>query len=379
MNVARTAVITLSSAALILGALTHATAQSRRTPLEELSDDQLRERGFQWEASEAFRGSTTSGFIAVGPGFIFHGLGHYSEGDRATGTTLILSEVIGLALGLSGVAAVALSQDSSIDNLGIALGHVGGSIFVTGWFIDIEGSFQGSSNERPSPPLFQGTVHGSADYRAVSVPGFEALHLLDANLTFELGPLTLRPRTSQDALLSYQLYAGDLGLRVVEGADPSDYLAIFATVEWANFGPDSGGQSVATSGKTIANPLRVKLTSEISLDLSTFVTHLKNTFQVVTFGVGFGRSVGERAFFPGPRDTTWLIYEHRFLVALSKKVVLEPFYRYDESITVAPIAAELGVFGVDLHLTPRSALRVKIGVEGGDGIAATAGISAPLF
>jgi hypothetical protein len=365
---------------VVVGLSTTASAQARRKSLSEMSPEELREGGFEWESQSAFQGSATGGAIAAGPGLIFHGLGHFYSGDADTGWNLLLGEGIGLALGLVGFFVVAATDDASTFNdVGIGIGHLGATMFATGWFIDIIGSLQGNEGELRAPSLRRVPGQATGRYRFLRTDGFEVFHMVEADLLFDLGVVYLRPRTIQDAVLNYQEYGGDLGLRVVEGVDERDYLALELEVDWANFRPGSGAQATSDSGKVLANPLRVDLSVDVSLDLSTFVNHLKHAVQRVELGIGFGRDVGARAFFPGEREKTWLHYEHHLYVNIGRDLVLHPYYEFDESSLVSPISSVVGVFGTALHIVPRKGLTLDLSVAVGDGVTTAAGISYQLF
>ncbi len=374
------ATVTWTTLVLILATCAQPMAQVRRKSLAEMNTEELREAKFEWESRSAFQGSATAGAIAAGPGLVFHGFGHFYSGDAETGWDLLLGEGIGLALGLVGYVIVAASDESSTFNdVGVGVGHLGGTLFATGWFIDIIGSLQGNQSELPAPSLRRVPGEATGRYRFLRTDNFDAFHLIEAELMFDFGVVYLRPRTLQDALLNYQEYGGDFGLRVVEGVDQRDYLALELEVDWANFRPDSGAQVLSESGRIMANPLRVDLSVDVSLDLSTFVNHLKHAVQRVVFGIGFGRDVGARSFFPGEREKTWLHYEHHLYVNIGRDLVLHPFYEFNESNPVEPISNSLGVFGTVLHIVPRKGLTLDLSVAVGNGVTTAAGISYRMF
>lgn len=368
----------LVAVALVATAWTPAQAQTRRKSLSEMSDEELREAKFEWESQSAFSGSATGGLIALGPGFFFHGLGHFYAGDPDTGWTLLLGEGIGIAMGLAGFFIVAAVDDNSTFNdVGIGAAHLGATVFATSWFIDVVGALRGNEGELLPPSLTRAPGRATARYRFATTPGIEVGHLLEADLMFDLNVVYVRPRTQQDALLNYQLYGGDLGLRVVEGVDPNDFLALDLTVEWANFNLDRCNG--CRSDTQASNPLRVDLTVDVSLDLSTFVSHLEHAVQKVVLGIGFGRDVGGRSFFAGTQDRTWLVYEHHLFINVAPNVVLHPYYKFNEAQLVAPLSSAVGLFGAALHLVPRDGLILDISVAAGDGITTAAGITYELF
>ena len=366
--------------AALLGMSTAPLAQTRRKSLAEMSEEELRAAKFEWESQSAFRGSVTGGAIAAGPGLFFHGLGHFYAGDPDTGWNLLLGEGLGLAMGLAGFFIVAAtSEDSKFKEVGVGVGQLGGTFFVSSWFIDIVGALRGNEGELFASSLKRAPARATARYRFARVDGFDVYHLIEADFMLDLDVVYLRPRTEQDAVLNYQLYGGDLGLRVVEGVDEHDYLALNLGVEWANFRPGSGAQVPAQTGPALANPLRVDLAVDVSLDMSTFVTHLEHAVQRVVLGIGFGRDVGMRAFLPGAREKTWLHYEHHLYINVAPDVVLHPYYEFDEAGLVAPLGTAVGVFGTAVHIVPRKGLRLDLSVAVGDGVTTAAGISYDVF
>ena len=100
-------------------------------------------------------GSLTAGFLAIGPGAVFHGLGHFHLGQEERGLALLATEVTGLGLV---VLSDLLRRNDELQHKTARLQDVmaqsGWALFFGSWFADVIG---GSRGTRPFDPIEVGT------------------------------------------------------------------------------------------------------------------------------------------------------------------------------------------------------------------------------
>jgi hypothetical protein len=99
-------------------------------------------------------GSLTAGFLAFGPGAVFHGLGHFHLGQEERGLALLASEVTGLGLV---VFSDQLRRNDDLQHKTARLQDVmaqsGWALFFGSWFADVIGASRGT---RPFDPIEAG-------------------------------------------------------------------------------------------------------------------------------------------------------------------------------------------------------------------------------
>lgn len=354
----------------------------RHKRLADMTDKELSEAGFEWEAKNSYKGSLVAGSVAAVPGFFFHGLGHFYAGDKENGWSILLSEGIGVGMMLSGLLLYATNKESGFfAESGLATAQVGGIIFSLGYLSDVVGSFKGSESRLPDLFPQHTGLSAQTSYRLLNVPGLKVHNLIEAEGELDFGFFFARPEVSIGALLNYQRYGCDFGLRLVEGRSNHDSLSFVVHIDRASFAAGSGVQRhYATTTESgvqteLADAvLRLRGFAELSLDMEQFIDHLSNMIMVSTVGIGFADGVGPRAAFPGNRSTSFLILRQSLLFHLSSRVAVKPFYRYEEAELVGQLGAGFGSIGSEVFMRPRKDFELSASAEKGEGYSVMMGV-----
>ena len=112
--------------------------------------DAAREAGYASRPEDEPAGSLLGGLLAVGPGFLVHGVGHYYVDDIGTAWRLLVGEVLGVALVAGGAALQAYTGDAGATGaLQRLMVHAGAFLFVGTWLTDIVGTFKGAESFDP--------------------------------------------------------------------------------------------------------------------------------------------------------------------------------------------------------------------------------------
>jgi hypothetical protein len=99
------------------------------------------------------------GAVAIFPGVIVHGAGHYAAGDRETATDLMLIEAAGLITFLGASAYYAYTGASrKVSPVMVPLIAAGSSVFVLSWIADLYGSRPGPRRRSSVPLLRSGNL-----------------------------------------------------------------------------------------------------------------------------------------------------------------------------------------------------------------------------
>ncbi len=353
-----------------------------RPRLQDMTDEQLRRYGFEWEVQSSLSGSAMAGVLAIVPGSIFHGLGHFYLGDQSTGWSLIAAESLGLGLVGVGILMVAASDDSVlVEELGVGVVQIGGVLIGTSWLVDVLGSIRGSKDPLPDPVVYSELLRTEVGFRFVDSDDVEALNLLELRLDADLGFVQLGAAIDQDIQLQFQRLGALLSLKPVEGRNVHDYMLLRVKGERASFGEGSALKILdELQGVRTNNTLsRFDVSLEMSLDLGQIIDHMNNAINVLSVGVVFAQDVGKRAALPGRENKAIFVLEERVRFHISQRVVLEPYYIFSEATLVEPLAGGLGVFGVRTRILPSEGFEVFVDGTFGGGYAASTGLTWYLF
>jgi hypothetical protein len=97
------------------------------------------------QTADTFSPGVLPAAVAIGPGFIVHGAGHWAAGERETAKELLGAEGAGAGLFISGLAMLAVSGASEkISVPSIAMSVAGAGLFFNSYFSDIYGSAGGA-------------------------------------------------------------------------------------------------------------------------------------------------------------------------------------------------------------------------------------------
>ncbi len=357
----------------------HAQQRGARPPLEQMTDDELREYGFQWEDSVSNQGSLAGGVIAAVGGAVWRGAGHFFIEESSTGWQLLLTEVSSLVL-IGGALLVFVNADGSVaaEEIGLGLGQIGGGLFFSSYLVDIIGSVKGSRNVLAEPIFNTQLLELGAEYRFVSSSDLTGLvNVLDIDAEVDLDFLLIEAGVELDARLLYRQLDVGVALKPVEGRNAYDYLMLKVALEGASFDPSilPGDGDVSPDNAVLRGEFEV----ELSLDLGQLIPHMTGAINLMSLGVGFGADAGDRAALPGGRNPVYVTFQNRLHVPVSKGVALEPYYIFSEAELLAPINTFIGYFGARLRVTPRSDLEVFVDGAGGDGFQLGAGVQYTFF
>ncbi len=215
--------MTARSALLWIAAV--AGAQPEQPPPADPVEESLAE-GYQLRPPDEPAGSLAGGLIAVVPGALVHGAGHWYVGDRPTAVRLLLAELTGVVLVVGSELLGAATNDSG--ELGAprrVLTHAGGLLFVGSWAADIVGSFKGAESFAPDSTRLEHTALGIG-YRFTNDPLSPARHHIVVGLDADVGWLYVRPKLDVDAGFDSRRGDLDLGVRVLRGEVAHDHLAV---------------------------------------------------------------------------------------------------------------------------------------------------------
>jgi hypothetical protein len=142
-------------AAAILHLMLTATLSAGESGEKELAGKRT---GEEKTATEERRGCLP-GAVAIFPGVIVHGAGHYAAGDRDTATDLMLIETVSLFTFLGASAYYAYTGASrKVSPFMVPLIAAGSSVFLLSWIADLYGSRPGERRGLTGP-LFRSGNH----------------------------------------------------------------------------------------------------------------------------------------------------------------------------------------------------------------------------
>lgn len=183
-------------------------------------------QGYAQRPEDEIPGSLRATLLALGPGLVVHGLGHFSIDEDRTGVILMLTELTALLLLVGGAVIDSATNDSaSVAAATDAMTHAGLILFVGSWIVDIIGGLTGTVPFDPDSTRVEGSVFGVA-YRYTDSPLDTFRHHLVARLSIDLGWLYIRPLVDLEAQLDARRVELDLGTRIIRGQDPHEHIAL---------------------------------------------------------------------------------------------------------------------------------------------------------
>ena len=161
-------------------------------PPAEASDK--REGNAEPKAPPSTGDRALAGAVAVVPGVVVHGAGHYVAGESKTATRLLIGQGVGLGL-MGGGLAFVVATGASRHFVGPAAATMvlGTGLFVTSYLADIYGSVSpdaDAAGRRTLPPPWIETELG---YRHISDPIFAYEHFVVESISLQAGALRLTP------------------------------------------------------------------------------------------------------------------------------------------------------------------------------------------
>ncbi len=307
-------------------------------------------------------GSLLGGLLAVGPGFLVHGVGHYYVDDVSTAWRLLVGEILGVALVAGGAALQAYTGDAGTTGaLQRLMVHAGAFLFVGTWLTDIVGTFKGAESFDPDTTRTEGHVLSLA-YRYRADPQDPRHHHLVAGLDLDFGLVYVRPETALDAALDERDWVLDTGVRVWRGENPQNNVALGLRgrrLEYPAYGyaVRSGELYLrwkADLGRTIRSMRGFYLTNRLGIGLEQYqfadaVDRTPGLFDASAFQSGFFTVASGAEVNTGRRTHVGVLYVQ------------------DPTGPVAAASAETGALDVFLRHRYRDDLEIDVDVYAGDG------------
>lgn len=187
--------------------------------------DQAKAQGYAPRPTDEPAGSLLGGLLAVGPGFLVHGVGHYYVDETSTAWKLLIGEVLGVALVGAGAILQATTDDSgALGPVRQTLVHSGLFLFLGTWITDILGTFKGAQSFEPDSTRTEGRVLSLA-YRYRSDPREPLRHHLVGGLDLDFGRVYVRPGAMLEVGLDERDYRLDTGVRLWRGDNRQNQVA----------------------------------------------------------------------------------------------------------------------------------------------------------
>ena len=320
------------------------------------------EQGFARRPADEPAGSLFGGVLAVGPGFLLHGFGHYYAGDTDTALTLLLAELAGLGLLLGSYAIDESSHgDGSTGGLRRGMLHAGSVLFFGSWGADILGTFKGAAPFEPLSWRPEGGSVGLA-YRFTDNPLTPFKHHLSARLGLDSGLIYFRTELDLEASLALWQVDADLGVRWLRGVNPSNHLLVGVRSR-RHAVRQYGYATLATAGYLGGQ-----------LDLGEVVRGMRNFYVFTRAGYGIiGNQFGdETGTAPGLTDDpwfqdTWLLLETGAAVNVAPRTTVSLTFIEDPTRDVGPATADGGLLELALLHRQSADLGIEVSFVAGDG------------
>lgn len=345
----------LLASLLAIGPVQPAHAEPPATVPEAIAE------GYNPRSDEEPAGSLLGGAIAIGPGFLMHGLGHYYTGDTRTALTLLLAELTGIGLVIAGALV-----DNSTNGAGPtggarnALLHAGALLFLGSWAADIIGTFKGSESFEPSSRRISTRMIGVA-YRFTDNPLTPFKHHLVTRLTLDSGHLWFRPELDLEAGLDLWQFSVDMGGRWL-GENPHNRIGL---------GLNMRRHAVRRFGYTATSAVGFV---EFQFDIGQVVRGMRNFYLFNRTGYGllgyqFGPTQGEAPglSFDFDFSDTYLLFETGFAVNIGRKTNISTAIVQDPTRDLAADSADGTMFQLGLLHRQSADLDIELNLTSGDG------------
>jgi len=343
---------------LALPALGQPDGQVRRdAPVREAMAE-----GYQPRPADEPAGSLAGGLLAVFPGVLVHGAGHWYTGDTPTAARLLVAELAGIVLVVGSELLGAATNDSG--ELGAPrrlLTYSGGLLFFGSWVADIVGSFKGASSFDGDTSRTEGNVF-SLGYRFTSDPLTPFRHHLVTGIELDTGGFYLRPEVDLEGELDQRRAELDTGVRVLRGDNPHNFLAVggrFRRLEVKSYGFASWGAAGYVGWKA---------------DLGLAVRSLRNLYVVSRLGGGvdwyqFADDADRVPAFFADTDFTdpYFLLDMGFEVNSGRRTHLSFLVVQDPTLDVSPVGPAFGLFEAGLSHRYSDDIDIDVRLTAGDG------------
>jgi hypothetical protein len=189
-------------------------------------------------STKPFEPGVLPGLVAVAPGLLLHGAGHWAAGDGETARTLLAFEGLGWALvAAGGVPLVATGASRRFIGPSIAAIVAGVGIFGVSALSDVYGSVTGGTSgtggRRESPMV------AHAGYQYVEDPLFNYHSFVVASVELTFGDVRLTPSVEQAADDPNRHVRGQLDWRLagptVNGVSTASTLEVTTALTWRDY------------------------------------------------------------------------------------------------------------------------------------------------
>lgn len=324
--------------------------------------EQAKAQGYEPRGEGERPGSLLGGAIAVGPGFLVHGLGHYYAGDTPTALTLLLSELAGIGLIIAGsVVDENTNGAGPTGGLRNALTHTGVLLFFGSWVADIVGTFKGAESFAPNSRRTSGNVFGIA-YRFTDNPLTPFKHHLVTRLSLDNGRVWVRPEVDLEVALDLWQVALDTGVRLFVGDNPHNRFGV--GVNGRRYAVPRFGYAATSAAAFI----------DWQVDLGMIVRGMRNFYLFNrtgygTLGLQFGDNINETPGIGIDFDfvDSYLLFETGIALNTGRKTNVSLAVIQDPTRDLAPASADGGMVELSLLYRQSSDLDIELTGTSGDG------------
>lgn len=330
---------------------------------------QAMSEGYEPRPEDEPAGSVAGGLLAVFPGVLVHGTGHWYVGDTPTAARLLIAELAGVVLVVGSELLGAATNDSG--ELGAPrrlLTYAGGLLFFGSWAADIVGSFKGATSFDGDSSRTDGTTL-SLGYRFTSDPLTPFRHHLVTIFGIDTGRFYARPAIDLEAELDTRRAELDLGLRVFRGDNPHNHVTVGGRLrrdEVKSYGLASWGTAGYLAWKA---------------DLGQAIRSLRNLYLVsrVGGGVEFYQFADDTNRVPALFATSdfndpYFLLDVGFAVNSGRRTHLSFLVRQDPTFDISPVDSNFGLFEASLTHRYSDDIDIDVRFTGGDGWAMWLGL-----
>ncbi len=319
--------------------------------MEDLSDEELREQGWDFRPQDRAPGSVGCGLWAILVSTVWHGWGHRCARDDSSHVRLLIAEGVALGLLASAATIAILSNDAdTLNPVWSSLFHSGLVLFAATYALDLIGTFKGGARSLAPNQRHIDGIKPSLHIRWVPNDSFDLTALLGLEVEIRSGRLWITPKGLLDITsLNYWSVGGDLGYKLWQGKARATYFALATESRYEDFGG---------LGFQVLNVLPYV---ELSFDASVLLPHLENIHFINRIGYGFEfygwDALGTDHTF---KDTTSiLVLETELSMNLLDDFNIAINYRQRPDLLVGPLRRAgrlwgaiptpgIGIFGVNL-------------------------------
>ena len=351
-------------------ALGPATARADReddgpVPLRESQEAALvdvLDAGYAGRPDEQPAGSLLGGLIALVPGFLIHGLGHFYTGDDESGLDLLIAEVAGIALVLAGVF-VGEGTDNSGPSGGPRrlLTHAGVLLFAGSWAFDTVGTLKGAAEFDPIADK-ERALSAGLGYRYVGDRLTSLTHRLLGRIRLDTGRFYSALDGEFEVELGTRNIALDTGVRVLQSRNRRNQLSLGLELERISRPADGLGIRGLT-GYLGAQ-----------WDAGVAVHSLRNLYLLHRVGFGydeyqFGSETGSNPSLLADSDFAdmHLVVESGFALQTGRRTRIHAIYVQDPSREISPASGESGLLETGLVHRYDDTVDIEVTLIGGQG------------